>query len=234
MRRLIVTAWLLGLLAATYVLFFRTTITADLLGFLPRSASPAQQLLVDQLREGVASRLLLFGIEGAGVSELAETSRAFGKELQESSLFTYVNNGEQSLSRRDQAFIFDHRYLLSPKVSEDSFSVAGLRAAFGDALARLASSAGILYQKTLAGDPTGELLAVLQPMMDRAGPASREGVWFSADGRRALLMAETRARGFDMDAQTEVQGFVDEAFAKAANGRSLTLKKAGPSVFAVS
>ena len=39
--------------------------TADMSAFLPEAATPAQRLLVGELREGVAARLLLLGIEGA-------------------------------------------------------------------------------------------------------------------------------------------------------------------------
>ncbi|MBT9497068.1 MAG: hypothetical protein IV103_07290, partial [Zoogloea sp.] len=55
--------WLLGLaLCATLAL--RAHYSADMSAFLPRNPTPAQQLLVEQLTEGVLSRLLLVGIEG--------------------------------------------------------------------------------------------------------------------------------------------------------------------------
>ena len=45
--------------------------TTDLSAFLPRSPTATQRLLVDQLREGIASRLILIGIEGAAPAERA-------------------------------------------------------------------------------------------------------------------------------------------------------------------
>ena len=232
-RRAVITLWCVLLALAAWIVFARTTISADLVAFLPRSATPTQQLMVDQLRDGVASRLVLFGIEGGTTKQLAQTSRAFVSELEKTGRFSYVNNGEQRLAQQDRTFLFEHRYLLSPQVSPERFSVEGLRAALGTALGRLASSGGMLYQRALARDPTGEIFAVIQPLMESTGPATREGVWFDESGRRALLMAETRVAGFDMDAQQQVQADVAATFERARNGAGQTLLSTGPSIFAV-
>lgn len=232
-RRPIVALWCGWLLLALWIVFARTTISADLVAFLPRSATPAQQLMVDQLRDGIASRLVLFGIEGESTEAVAQASRAFAAALQETGHFSYVNNGEQRLGAADQRFLFEHRYLLSPDVTSERFTVAGLRAALEDALSRLASSGGLFYQTGLARDPTGEIFTVIRPLMESGGPATREGVWFDAGGRRALLVAETRAAGFDMDAQAEVQADIRAAFDRIRDSESLRLLYTGPSVFAV-
>ena len=62
--RLPVAIWL-GLVAVCVLIVVRTEFSTDLAAFLPRSPTPAQQILVDELREGVVSRLILIGIEGA-------------------------------------------------------------------------------------------------------------------------------------------------------------------------
>ncbi len=233
-RRVVITLWCALLALAAWIVFARTTISADLVAFLPRSATPTQQLMVDQLRDGVASRLVLFGIEGSDTPEqLAQTSRAFVNALEKTGHFSYVNNGEQRLAQQDRTFLFEHRYLLSAQVNPERFSVEGLRNALEAALGRLASSGGMLYQRALARDPTGEVFAVIQPLMENAGPATREGVWFDESGRRALLMAETRAAGFDMDAQQQVQADVAAAFERARNSATQKLLSTGPSIFAV-
>ena len=56
--------WAALVAAATVVVVF-AHYTTDLSAFLPRSPTATQRLLVDQLREGIASRLILVGIEGA-------------------------------------------------------------------------------------------------------------------------------------------------------------------------
>ena len=52
----------------------RADYTTDLSAFLPAAPTENQQLLVDQLRSGPVSRLLLIGIEGSGPA--ADTAAA--------------------------------------------------------------------------------------------------------------------------------------------------------------
>ena len=58
-----------------------------------------------------------------------------------------------------------------------------------------------LLKAQLPRDPTGELYAVLGQLNPGTQPASREGVWASPDGERALLLLQTRALGSDTDGQ---------------------------------
>jgi predicted exporter len=58
-----VAIWLLLLAAAAWIIG-HARFTADLSAFLPTRATAAQQALVDELREGVASRLILIDIDG--------------------------------------------------------------------------------------------------------------------------------------------------------------------------
>ena len=41
-----------------------TQFSTDMSAFLPRSPTPAQKILVDQVRDGVVSRLILVGVDG--------------------------------------------------------------------------------------------------------------------------------------------------------------------------
>lgn len=231
-RALIVAVWLAGA-AICGVLAARASYTGDLTAFLPRAATPAQALLVAQLREGVGSRLLLVGIEGPDEPAAAAASRALAHRLRESGDFAFVANGAGALADRDREVLFEHRYLLSPAVDAARFSEAGLRAALERSLALLASPAGALTRTTLARDPTGELFAILAAHADRPQPPLREGVWFDPQRPRALLMAETRAAGFDFDAQVGVLERLANAFETARGEASLRLFVTGPSVFAV-
>lgn len=231
-RALIVALWLAGAVACG-VIVARAPYTGDLTAFLPRAATPAQEMLVAQLREGVAARLLLIGIEGADESALADTSRSLARRLRASGDFAYVANGEAALAAHDQAVLFEQRYLLSPAVDPARFSEPALRAALERALELLASPAGVLARTTLARDPTGELFALLAAHADRPQPPLREGVWFDPGRRRALLMAETRAAGFDFDAQAGVLARLAAAFEAARGDTSLRLLVTGPAVFAV-
>ncbi|HET7402140.1 MAG TPA: hypothetical protein VFJ62_10175, partial [Usitatibacter sp.] len=53
-------AWLV-VLAACAVQIARTRFVADLSSFLPTAPTPEQRLLVDQLRDGALSRVMLLG-----------------------------------------------------------------------------------------------------------------------------------------------------------------------------
>ena len=50
--------------AVALAITLRTTYVADLSAFLPSTPSAEQAVLLDQLRTGVAARLVLIGIEG--------------------------------------------------------------------------------------------------------------------------------------------------------------------------
>jgi len=126
--RLPVAIWL-GLIAVCVLIVVRTEFSTDLAAFLPRSPTPAQQILVDELREGVVSRLILIGIEGAPQDRLAALSAGLAARLEHDARFAYMANGEQDQLRADGEFLLRNRYLLSAQVAPERFSIAGLRAA---------------------------------------------------------------------------------------------------------
>ncbi len=131
--------------------------------------------------------------------------------------------------------LFDARYLLSPQVTPQRFSVEGLRAASDELEALLRSSAAPLIKPTAARDLTGELLNVAAALRPGRSPVSAHGVWFDSSGRTALLLATTRAPGFDVDAQSEAVAAIRAAFGvpAATETSQLQLHLTGPSVFAV-
>ena len=234
-RRWPVAVWL-ALVVACAVIVSRTEFTTDFSAFLPRSPSPVQQVLVDQLRDGVVSRLILIGIEGAEPATLARVSTQMAGILQADERFASIRNGQNVVSEKDRDFFWRNRYLLSPAVTAERFTVAGLRESLEDALGLLGSPAGVLIQRVLPNDPTGETLRLLEALDAQAKPATREGVWFSPDGRRALLLAQTREPAYDIDAQEQAAGAIREAHGKAAQDANaeLRLMMTGPGVFSVS
>src|SRR5882757_8314013 len=130
------------LVALVIVIFARYT--TDLSAFLPRSPTATQRLLVDQLREGIASRLILVGIEGADAAERARISMAMARRLRTDPQFVAVSNGEPVGVERDREVLFNHRYLLSETVTADRFGAAGLRDAIQETLDLLASPMGMI------------------------------------------------------------------------------------------
>jgi predicted exporter len=233
--------WLL-VLALSALVVARARYSADLSAFLPRSPSATQQLLVQQLQDGLASRLILIGVQGADGATRAQLSRQLAASLRARPEFVSVSNGEAESQDRDSEFVFRHRYQLSAAVTEQRFSSAGLRAAIADNLELMASPAGLSAKSLFASDPTGETLQVVDQLQRSAQPRREEGVWSSSDGRRALLIAQTAAVGSDTDAQAAALAQIRSAFdtargatqaTTAAAAPPLQLLLSGPGVFSV-
>ena len=241
--RWIVLAIWLPLMALAALIVARARYSSDLSAFLPRSPSASQRLMVGQLQNGLAARLILIGIEGGDAPLRAQVSSRLAASLAAASAFVAVSNGEASSAQRDQQFVFEHRYQLSDTVTAERFSVSGLRAAIGAMLDLASSPAGLLAKSTLSSDPTGETLQIMEQLEPGGSAHSEQGVWSSPDGQRALLLAETRASGSDTDGQEHSLALIRSAFAAALGsstpgaGSSVTplrLVLSGPAVFAVS
>lgn len=221
-------------LVACLVLVARTPFTTDLSAFLPRSPTPEQKLLMDQLKEGLASRLILVGIEGADAATRARLSKETAQRLRQDPAFVSVNNGEPVNAERDREFLFSHRYLLSPAVTPGHFETPALRTALEDSVDLLASSAGPVAKALLPRDPTGEMLQLLDQLGTQRTPKLVDGTWSSSDGARALMLVQTRAAGSDTDSQEGAMRAVRQAFDSAAGAASpARLVMTGPGVFSV-
>ncbi|MEP6701699.1 MAG: hypothetical protein ABJB04_01835, partial [Betaproteobacteria bacterium] len=205
----------IGGLAACIAIIAHTRFTADLSAFLPRAPTAEQRVLVDQLRDGAVSRLLLIGIEGGDATTRARISKALGDELRRASEFSSVHNGDAKETALDRDYFFANRYLLSPAVTGARFTTAGLRAAIGESIDLLASPAGMMLKSVLPRDPTGEIVALIGELDGGSRPPLTDGVWASKDGSRAILLAQTSVAGSDIDAQQHAQERVRSAFAKA-------------------
>lgn len=209
------------------------TMTTDLTALLPRTADHRQELLVSQLRDGVAARLILIGISGADPETLAQASRTIARKLKDTALFASVNNGDPADFTVIREVLMRHRYLLSSAVTPEHFTGTALREALERQLQLLASPAGALLKTALPSDPTGEVAHILSAFTPGEGPSMRQGVWFSHDGTRAQLVAETQAPGFALDQQESAVKAVRTAFESSGLPESAGLVMTGPGVFAV-
>lgn len=225
--------WLAFLLACS-VIISRSHFTTDLSAFLPSTPTPEQQLLMDQLKEGLTSRLILVGIEGADAPARAGISRQIAQRLRADPAFVTINNGEPVNTERDRAFLFNNRYLLSPAVTPARFTDEGLHAALSDSIDLLASPAGLLVKSLLPRDPTGEMMQLLDQFNSGSRPHLVDGAWASRDGARALMLIQTRAAGSDTDAQQRAMASIQQAFdTAAAASPAAKLVMTGPGVFSV-
>ena len=230
-RRRAVALWLVCIALAT-VVTVRTNYVADLSAFLPSTPSAEQAVLLDQLKSGVAARLVLMGIEGGTAEQRSAASLKFAQTLRASGAFDAVHNGDNSGFAATGQFLFAHRYLLSPAVDAQRFTVDGLRAGIIDATSLLGTPAGGAIKSVILRDPTGETLRMAEGMLPSQAPRSDGRVWISRSAARAVLIATTHADGADLDAQQRTLQLIDTSFAPFKS-QGLTLVVSGSGTFAV-
>ena len=228
-QRLAAGFWLAVLATACLWALFQITVHHDMTSFMPRAATPEQRLLMNELRAGPVVRLTLITLGGASQERLAQLSKQIAARLRAAGSFARVANGEQVFDDAEREQLFRYRYLLSPAVGAQHFSADRLRTAFDRRLRELASPVPSFDRAWLAQDPTAEMRAILKAWRGQAQPRSLRGVWFDADGQRALLLAQTRAPGFDLDGQESAQREIRDALGDAP----VELTMSGPGVFAV-
>ncbi len=227
--------WLLAMLAGAAIVW-NSRFSADISFFLPARPSAEQQVLVDQLKEGAVSRLLMLALEGGNAAQRAELSRALRDRLAALPEFVSAQNGDAGSQDAERDFLLRHRYALSPAVTPERFTTAGLQAAISNSIDLLASPAGLLLKPYLTRDPTGELIELIDTLNAGAQPAIRDGVWSSPDGQRALLLVQTRALGSDTDGQAQAIALIHEHFAAMTRHpglNAISLQLSGPGLFAV-
>ena len=234
MRRsalLLLSAWLLVLAAAATVAFASLRITTDLRSFMPPPANADQKLLMDQIGEGPGSRLLLLAIEGPP-DTLAGLSRGLAAGLRGDAHFEQVVNGAFDPSGLDPALL-PYRYLLSPTLDRHTLDASWLHEQLQQRVEDLGSPAAALLKPLLPRDPTLETLALAQRWSPPKPPRMRDGVWFSADGGAALLVAQSRGAGFDPAAQGAAIGALEHAFRTLPGSPAAKLTISGPGWFTV-
>ena len=80
------------------VVLWRVEIRSDLVDFLPTGQTPAARAVLETLRDGAATGLVLIAIEGAAEHELARITRVMQENLATDERFSRVAGGEAALS----------------------------------------------------------------------------------------------------------------------------------------
>jgi predicted exporter len=215
----------------------RAHVETELSRLLPEGTTPTERLLLTELRTGATGRLILLALEGEDTDLLAGASKQLAAWMRESGAFQYVGNGEQVWTKEERERLFQYRYVLSPGVQESTFRRDHLRDSLELRLSDLTSPLSPMVKELIPADPTGEFMKILQAWMTWTAPTRHQGVWFSSNPRRALLLAETRAAGFDLESQEQLQGQIREVFRRVtrapAGAAPVHLVMTGPSVIAV-
>jgi predicted exporter len=225
--------WAVLVAAALAYIAVAIKVDSDFAAFLPSGRTQAQRILSQELRDGVTSRLLLIELSHDDTSRLASLSRSLQRTLAANTEFRFVANGEGMPGESELDFIERHRYQLSGRVDAAHFEPPALRAALEERLEGLAGGGGVLEKRWLANDPTGETLHVLAQLAPGDQPWRVDGVWFARSGNSALLVAQTRAPGWDIEGQQKALIALERAFAAARQDGAAEMRYSSPGAMAV-
>jgi predicted exporter len=230
-RVALLAGWLLVLALLGLWVVKHLQVGTDLRSFMPAPTTPDQRLLMEQVGEGPGSRLLLLAITGKDEATLAKLSQALAAKLKADPRYAQVLNGSFDLTALDPKLL-PYRYLLSPTLDTHALDAAFLGDELQQRLDELGSPAASLFKGLLPRDPTLEVLKLAQRWAPARSPQIRDGVWFSPQGE-ALLLVQTRAPGFDPDAQQAAIGGIEETLHGLPGGREAKLIVSGPGYFSV-
>lgn len=223
--RTIVSLWATLVLLAACQLLFNTSYQSDMGAFMPAQGSAP---LSQSLKEGPAARIWLIAVSGGSRSELAQVSKLLTQQLRGSGDFSRVLNGEAEADSKAQQLLNRYRYLLDDRVDADYFSSGALHSALNQRLDELRSPLSAFTKQWLTSDPTAALFYLSQQQQRGEGALQREeGAWIGRDGEHALIMAESREAGFDLDLQQQVRARITAAFAALNSNRQYSLILSG-------
>ena len=232
-RLLLSLLWLGVLAAAGFWLSSRLSMSGDLRKFMPAPQTADQRLLMDELGEGPGSRLLLLSISGADPAALAAQSRALASALKADARFLLVSNGETVSLEAIPERLRPYRYLLTTSFDAHPLDRAMLSGELQSRIEDLGSPAAGLLEPLIPADPTLETLKLAEGWQPANGPQRLHDVWFDRAGRSALLIAETRAAGFDPTGQEAAINAVRAAFEQTRAAASTRLEMSGPGAISV-
>jgi predicted exporter len=216
--------WVAAAVVAIVVLATRLEMSFDLSAFFPQQTTLAHDVLIEQIRSGPGSRLLIMGISGATDDELAEASDQLKQILSVDPAFVTVLNGEFEEDTIQTPEPINSYYLLMRDVD---YSRNSLQATLQSRLQDLAFGGGAALLDLIARDP----FLVTLDVLERLSPVDMSGdMWFAVDGS-AVLMAETRAASIDISAQANAVGVIKQAVAALPAETSLAVDITGVGAF---
>ena len=230
--RITALVWLALLAGAGLIIHHSLRISGDLRLFMPTPHDAVGRLLLDEVSQGPAAKLLLVSIQGAPPEALAATSQKLSAALRADPAFGFVSNGEQRLDMVPEALL-PYRYLLSSTLDGSHLDADYLRGELQQREQDLASPAGTLLTPLLPRDPTLELVKVLESWEPAQQAQQQFDVWFNSAGTAALLIAQTRTAGFDPNGQKTAIETLRRHFAEVRGSPAMQLTIAGTGAFAV-
>jgi len=218
--------WLALALICSLVLVLRLQLSFDLSTFFPQETSLQHDILLEQLKSGPGSRLLVIGINGSTHAQLEEVSDQLRQNLSTNKAFVNILNGEFTEQPGTIPEPVNSYYLL---LSDLDYSRESLKLALQLRLQDLAFGGGPELLGVIARDPFLATLDILRRLV----PVNLDGdMWFAEDGS-AVLMAETHATALDLTAQAEAIAAVNTAFSQIPGASALKLELTGVGAFGI-
>jgi predicted exporter len=231
-RAALLVSWIAVVLLLGLYVQRELQISGDLRLFMPSPKTPVERLLLEEVGEGPASRLLLVALEGADVDSLAQSSQELAAALRADQKFRLVANGESSPDALPDELL-PYRYLLSRTLDHENLDARFLREQLEERQRDLASPAAGLLESWIPRDPTLEALKLLEAWQPAREPQHIGDVWFNAKGDSALLLVETAAAAFDPDGQEAAVQALQKHFETARAKPSVRMIVSGPGAFSV-
>ncbi len=213
MRRwVVVCVWIMFVAVCTTILL-PARISTDMGTFLPRGATPEQELVVDQLHRGAGSRLLMVIAGDRDRSVNAAELRQLRDALNETGLFRMVVHRPDPDLLASRDMLFRYRYLLSDRISVQGFREDALHEHFAGIVEQLRQVDVPVDEAYLARDPTGEFRYLLGKWLGGQGVAGGSDGW-RLDSGRAVILATADAPPYDLTAQERALDAIREQAAK--------------------
>jgi predicted exporter len=243
-RRAIWTAGLLLALCAALAVFcaLKLKVVSDITHFLPDDSDAVTARLLRGLSTAnVAQRTVLI-LGGAPAEVLTEASARIAAGLRAEPAIAGVERAvDDDAQKQLYELYFPHRYGMFSAEPERDYAAllsdAGLASAAGELVRRLGSADGAFVRKLAPEDPLLIFPRIVSRLdgARRGGLSVRDGVFFTNDGRRAVLFVRSRASALDAPEQRIVLGLIDRevAEARAALHAPLTVEKSGVGRYSV-
>ena len=204
----------------------------------PGAPSASQRVLIEQLREGPAARLIIAAIGGGDAAARAQSRPPVAQGLRADPRFAIGQQRDAQGLQADREFLFRHRYLLSEAVTPQRFTASGLHEAIASSLDALAAPEALLLKELFAQDPTGSCSRSSMPWDPSARRARRGACGARATARWRSPSCRPAPRGRIRMRSRAACEAVRQASARArhaagAQRAAVTLRLTGPPVFAV-
>lgn len=217
--------WLVAIGIAIVILLTRLQLSFDLSAFFPRHTTLAHEVLIEQVRNGPSSRLLVIGV-GGEPGDVVDAGRELRDALAAEAAFATILNGEFDEESADIPFPVSDYYLL---MQDFDFGADALAAALQNRLRDLAFGGGRELLQLVSRDPYLATVDVLESL----SPAELSGEPWIANNGNAVLLAETTAASIDIAAQAAAVDAIRAAFSELPGSDALELEITGVGAFSV-